>query len=65
MNRVLLKKSIHLEALPFAAPVVTRDGLERIQKVEILYTSVKVTYTATWDGDSNRLLTYVQTIEDR
>lgn len=65
MAQVRLTKNVDIKNLPFTNPVITRDEINRVIKNEYTYTSIKVTYDIEWEGLTNFLKTYTQTIEDR
>jgi len=65
MAQVRLTKNVDIKNLPFTNPVITRDEINRVIKNEYIYTSINITYDITWEGLTNLLNTYTQTIEDR
>ncbi len=59
-----LKKNVDIGMLPFPPTEITRDGLNRVVENRFTYKSVVVFYTVVWNGQTNFLDTYSQTIED-
>jgi hypothetical protein len=62
---VRLKKVVDIGTLPFPPTQITRDNLNRVIENRFEYQSIVVYYTVTWEGITNFITTYTQTIEDK
>ena len=64
-QKVKIKTIINIDQLPFPSPTITYDIFGRVSELAYIYKSIKVIYNASWEGETNILNTYSQTIEDK
>lgn len=65
MQRVRTRKRVAIDDLLFPAPQITRDLLDRVTQLYYEYQSIIVQYDAVWQGETNILDTYTQTVEEK
>lgn len=65
MQRVRMKRVVPIGDLPFPSPEIILDALQRVETLRYTYQSIVVRYDAFWQGETNILVTYNQTIVDK
>lgn len=65
MQRVRTRKKVAIDDLLFPSPQITYDLIGRVEQLLFEYQSIVVRYDATWQGETNILDTYTQTVEEK
>lgn len=65
MERVRLQKRVRINELPFPSPYIELDNINRVIILRYTHKSIIVQYDTVWQGQTNFLDTYTQTITDK